>query len=85
MYLNYRNIIPAEDLLGRLLGPDNTGVGHVQVVEVEHLPVDDMDTDGVRYTRARCRPVGPGELHLMTRDVFRQWWLPLPGTAEGAA
>ncbi len=71
MHLNYAGGIPAEDLVGRLLGPDMFDA-FVQCVAVEH---------GGGITRAKMRPVPADELHLMTRDQLGQLWLPLPTPA----
>ena len=79
MTLTFARRIPAADLVGRLLGPDEFG-GLVQVMSVTH-----NDNGHHGRTQAQCRPVAAAELHLMTRDEYGQWWLPLPDTAGGAA
>lgn len=69
MHLSYHNHIPADDLLGRLLGPDALG-GYLVVTAVEH-----QHQPGDPRTVARCRPVGPAEMNRRLTDEYGQLWL----------
>lgn len=72
-HLTYPRVIPAPEIIGRLLGPDALNA-FSQAIDARYLD------DG--RTRITCRPVAPGELTHMYLDDCGQWWLPLPGQAQ---
>ena len=74
MNLTYSSLVPDEDIIGRLLGPDQFGA-YVQAVAVNR----DV---AVGKTRVTLRPVPADQLAHLTRDQFGQLWLPLPVVAS---
>lgn len=69
MKLHYSAHIPEKDIVGRVLGPDmHGGWGHV--IRATYPEPDRTVVDVL--------PLPPDQMAHMTRDMFHQWWLPLP-------
>jgi len=64
LHLNYPGKIPAEDLVGRVMGPD-TGGGFTVVTAAAYQA-------DANQTRAELRPMAPSEAAAVQLDAFGQ-------------